>query len=459
MRITDMMRSLEAELGRAPRIGFVGVGKSTLSLLNAMPPLRVSLRSDSKICATLPRGIEGYEIHEGASYLDGIYEDILFLSPSVRRDNPTLVDAVRRGTRLSSDAELFFEDCNIPIYAVSGSDGKSTTSTLAWRLLSQKHPDVGLVGNIGKPFADIGNAKRAVAELSSFQLNYFRPSIRAALITGITPNHLNWHSSFDEYALAKLKLLTAAERSVISPDTSRTKAAAEASRHSAVYSILYSERELRKAYSADEYFCIENGYIKRNGEPLIAVADCMRKERHNLHNLMGAMALTWGEYSSEHLLSVAGSFRGLEHRCEIFHTWCGVDFINSSIDTTPARTRATLSSLGRRVRIILGGRSKGVPLGECLPVLSEYAERISLYGEAAEEYFEAIISGGASTVNCARFDKFDAAVDYATEGISKGDTVLLSPAATGYGEFASFAERGRHFKDYIVNKYPRTMDA
>ncbi len=456
MRITEYVYSFINEKRRIPKIGFVGIGDSNIALLCELGNMRVSLRSEVAITADLPRARSEYDVREGSGYLGGIYEDILFLSPSVRRDKPELLAAERGGVWLCSDAELFFKNNSSEIYAVTGSDGKSTTSTLAAMLLKESHADAEAIGNIGVPFA-VARARCAVAELSSFQLSYLAPRVNGALITGITPNHLNWHTSIDEYIAAKLNVFTDAERTVISPDTKYAAGVAASGRHSAVYSVLYSQSELRATYPAEEYFYLDDGCIAKDGERILDTALCNRRERYNLHNLMGAVALTWGKFSSEQLMKVAESFSGLEHRCERFLSVGGVDFINSSIDTSPARTCATLDALCRPVRIIIGGRGKGLSVEECIPTLTKYAARISLYGEAGEEYLPALQRAGiAQSVECELFARFDDAVEHACEGVRQGDTVLLSPMATGYGEFSSFAERGIHFKEYLRKKYLRT---
>ena len=456
MRITEYIYGFINEKRRIPKVGFVGIGNSNIALLRELGNMKVSLRSEAAITADLPRARREYDVREGSGYLGGIYEDILFLSPSVRRDKPELLAAERSGVRLCSDAELFFKNNSSKIYAVTGSDGKSTTSTLAAMLLKEGCADAEAIGNIGVPFA-LASSECAVAELSSFQLSYLLPRVKGALITGITPNHLNWHTSIDEYIAAKLNVFAHAERTVISPDTKYAAGIAASGRHSAVYSVLYSQGELRATYPADEYFYLDGGYIMKDGVRILNTALCNRRERYNLHNLMGATALLWGKFSAEQLTRVAGSFSGLEHRCEKFLSVGGVDFINSSIDTSPARTRATLDALRCPVRIIIGGRGKGLSIEECIPTLTKYASRISLYGEAGEEYLPALQGAGLTrSVECELFARFDDALEHACRGARWGDTVLLSPMATGYGEFASFAERGAHFKEYVKKKYLRT---
>lgn len=208
-----------AEALRGKKIGFFGLGKSNLDLLQTLPLERceIILRSEGKIDrGTLPRKLLLPKILDGERAFLDIREDVLFLSPSVRRDRRELSDAVARGVVFSSDAELFFENARAPIYAVTGSDGKSTTATLAEKLLL-KNRNALLVGNIGQPmFSSLSrNADCYVAELSSFMLSYITPKVRRAAITNITPNHLDWHSSFEEYKSVKLGIFREAEEKIL----------------------------------------------------------------------------------------------------------------------------------------------------------------------------------------------------------------------------------------------------
>lgn len=454
MRIGEYLLRLRDRLGREPAVGFLGVGVSNLAILSDMPPTRTVIRSrDAVDIARLPSHIKDIRLYEGESALADIHEDLLLLSPSVRRDVPELVRAAERGCILISDAELYFLDAPYSIYAVTGSDGKSTTATLIHRLLLEAHPDCELIGNIGTPFAT-AHSGCAVAELSSFQLSYLKPRVRVGVITPVSPNHLNWHRDLNEYVEAKFNILVNAERRVLTPDTPYSASLADRAEPDAIYSATFTEEELRRRYSAEHYVTLDGESIHIDGCEILRLSVLKRREKHNVHNLMGAIAATLGECTDEHIRTVAASFSGLEHRMEYFLSAGGISFINSSIDTSPSRTAATLASLDKPVRLILGGRGKGLSLLPALPLIARYAERISLYGEAGEEYFRELSGFGISAgTRCERFERFDDATEHALAGISAGDTILLSPAATGYGEFRDFAERGRHFKQYIREKY------
>ena len=450
MTRTDFIERFKTERGYSPSVGFVGLGISNLALMRDIPYHRITVRDRRLLDRAAIAKFASPRILEGDGYLSEIDEDILVLSPSVRRDTPEIREAAKRGTLLTSDAELYFLDSAGEDYLVTGSDGKSTTATLAALLLSEAHPGTEPIGNIGHPFSESWRHPAAV-ELSSFQLSYLTPPSRAAIITTVTPNHLNWHTSLDEYIGAKLNIARSTDRLVLSPDTELEAGLIPILKPSVIYSLDHTLERLKSRYPyTDEFITLEGGEIQRNGVRLLALRDILRAERHSIHNLMGAIALTWGKFSSSHLLSCARGFRGLEHRMEAFATYRGAEFINSSIDTTPARTRATLEALSRRVKIILGGGAKGLSILPIAPTLSRFATKIALYGEAGEKYFSELngrpeIDGIEMRLSRA----FDEALLYIIDGLRAGDTVILSPAATGYGEFRDFAERGRYFKEYI----------
>jgi UDP-N-acetylmuramoylalanine--D-glutamate ligase len=221
----------------------------------------------------------------------------------------------------------------------------------------------------------------------------------------------------------------------------------------ATYSVKLGYKELKSAYRADVYATAEDGYIRLNGEPWIPTCALARREWYNVLNLMGAMCLASGHYERGHLYRVATQFRGLAHRCEVFLSRLGREYIDSSIDTSPARTAATLTALCRPISIILGGRGKHLPLAELIPHLRRYAVRIALYSEAGEEYYRELCDSGITEdIPTMLFYRFADAVEYA-DGAEGTVTVLLSPAATGYGEFKSYAERGDAFRRHITDKY------
>ena len=436
---------LRSEIHSGCRVGFFGMGRSNLALLSTLPleNCLVTLRSDVKLDRdSLPQGVRIDRICDGDKACREIDEDILFFSPSVRRERPELQDAGRRGVAFSSDAELFFEENGRPVFAVTGSDGKSTTATLIHMMLTEAGEKSRLIGNIGEPM--ISGLESAadcfVTEMSSFMLRYFQPKAERACITNITPNHLDWHRDYEEYKKTKLSLIKNAEKFVISEESS------DVPRAYGIVSDLTDFRELRHKYEAEIYLTSEKGYICKNGERLISLSDVTRSERHNIKNLMMAIAMTDGYVGTDETRAVARAFGGLPHRCEVVLRRCGVDFVDSSIDSTPARTAQTLKSLDREVIIILGGRGKGLDFRELVPSLKRYARRALIVGENGEDIYRAI----GKDVPCEMLDDFNEAVRRGAFLAKDVGALLLSPASTSYDKFKNYAERGDKFKEILL---------
>lgn len=445
-----MCDSIMNRIRRGARVGFFGLGKSNLSLISKLPleKCTVTLRSDAAIDrSTIPKHKKIKRIFDCKDSCRQIDEEIIFFSPSVRRDKRELIEARDKGVKFTSDAELFLEENKKPLFAVSGSDGKSTTATLTHLLLDSSL----LIGNIGTPMtASLGaECERYVAELSSFMLTYAKVEAERACITNITKNHLNWHLSFEEYIEAKLSLLKAARECVISAED---EICTEFAKKNGVFGIISDTQSYEELRGAAEVILSrsERGILK-NGELLLEYSDIGLKEAHNIKNLMMAIALCDGHTDKEQISKVARSFSGLPHRCEKFLVKDGVEYINSSIDSSPARTVATLLSLDKRVILLLGGRSKGLDYGELCDTVRRYAERTLIFGENREEIYSAI----KDSTKCELFVDIGDAARRATELSENADAVILSPASTSYDAFSSFEERGNYFKETILKHIDR----
>ena len=425
-------------LRKGCRVGFIGLGKSNIALLSRLPlkNCEVTLRSNGSINREIiPKGLRVANIFEGADSLRQIDEDILFLSPSVRRDRPELKEAAARGVILTSDFEMFFKENRVPVLAVTGSDGKSTTATLIHLMLLEGGYRSALIGNIGEPmWSHIDDeVDFFVCELSSFMLSCLTPIVMAACITNITPNHLDWHRNFEEYKKTKISLLNCSEKRVVTEDFRLGDC---------IISDRLSYDELLDGRSAGVYFTIEEGFICRNKQRILALSVVKRGEPHNIRNLMMAMAMTDGLIDRDAVRRVAIGFEGLCHRSECFLIQENIEYIDSSIDSTPARTAQTLRSLNKRVVLILGGRGKGLDYGELLPEIRQYAEAVMICGENAKEIYDSI----AEHTNAEIKDSLESAVIRGRKILKDGGTLLLSPASTSYDRYKNYAERGDDFK-------------
>lgn len=438
----------------ADRIGLFGLGKSNLGVLDYIsrrfPTLKVTVRSEGNVDFSHPLVDR---VLCGADAFSPPYEKILFLSPSVRRDRYELLKMKNAGVLFSSDAELFFSKERKNVFAITGSDGKSTTTYLTSRLISSSFDCAIPCGNFGESMSlhlEDGESVAFVSELSSFQLCYLTPRVRRALITNISKNHLNWHRDFIEYVRSKRRVLELADERVLNYDCKISRSFYSAYPCFAVFSQKLTEDELSKRIDAKIYLSDRDGGIYINGNLLLPHEKMRLKERHNRANFMAAAALGYGYYEPLELTTLAESFSGLPHRCERFFESSGVRFINSSIDSSPKRTVATLRGIPERVILILGGRSKGLDYRELIPTLKERARAVIATGESRGEIREAVFDSlHKASIDFYEIDDFFSATDKAMDIAKTGDTVILSPASTSFDRFKSFEERGNTFKEYI----------
>jgi UDP-N-acetylmuramoylalanine--D-glutamate ligase len=366
--------------------------------------------------------------------------------------------------------ELFFEICPCPIFGITGSDGKTTTTTLTHLLLSKEKGKNGrgrayVGGNIGAPLLprvfEMTEDDVAVVELSSFQLQTMTVSPKRAIITNITPNHLNWHTDMDEYINAKSNiclhngielLITNIENDVTRKiaDNSVLPLCCFSSKKSGYSAAIPKGKENCGAiYEDNGVIYFDNGCER---DDVLAVSDILLPGRHNVENYMAAIAITRGLVSKETVKEVATTFGGVEHRLELVREKDGVRFYNSSIDSSPTRTAAAISALPKAPIIILGGEDKHVPFdGLALDVCTRVKAAV-VTGISAPKILDAIYNCpkyDADEVKVSHVEDFREAVIAAAEMAESGDIVLLSPACTSFDHFKDFAERGNYFKEIV----------
>ena len=368
----------------------------------------------------------------------------LFRSPVIRPDIEAIRVALSHGAVLTGEVDLFHTLTAATVIGVTGSDGKTTTAAMIAALLRAAGHRVLLGGNNGIPLLPklhlLGKGDFAVVELSSFQL-MTAPAPHVAVLTNLSENHLNWHRDMTEYVLAKCRILQGAERLVTNADCALTRGIA-------------AHAPLPKALFGTECGAVGDAAISATvaGVFLILSENGTRRAlpvfqsfalpgRHNRENFAAAVLAARPFVSDGDVLRVASEFRGVPHRLQTIGCVGGITFINSSIDTSPSRTVAALSALSSAPVVIAGGRGKGVPLSPLGRALSERAKAAVLYGEAANEIARTLSPHLPYTVTESFSAAFYAAVHYARAG----DTVLLSPGCTAFGEFRDFEERGECF--------------
>jgi len=466
---------------RGASCAVVGLGVSNRPLIDFLIDLGARVSAyDQKERAVLGSFAEeldkkGVSLFTGEECLERLEGDIIFRSPGFRPDLPAFVRAVENGAILTSETELFLDMTPARVIGITGSDGKTTTTTLTYLLLKEEAKRCGefsvfVGGNIGDPLlpqmAQMKEGDVAVAELSSFQLQSFKKSPSIAAITNLSPNHLNWHIDMEEYIDAKTniyryfpntKLVLNAENSE-SVRLGKSIAAEKAITwfSSARHSASDFEERLRKG---DRAIYVSNGWITlydgKQERPLLRVASILLPGVHNLENYMTALALTEDTVSPESAEAVASSFQGVKHRLERVRVFEGVTYYNSSIDSTPSRTAAALSALKEAPIVICGGYDKHVPFEPLAEALCSRAKAVVLTGMTAEKIREALqakerVQKGELPIY--HESEFADAVNRARKIAREGDTVLLSPACASFDAFPNFEVRGETFCR-IVNRF------
>lgn len=390
---------------------------------------------------------KGVKLVLGENYLEKIDGDLIFKTPGMRYDIPQLSDARKRGVEITSEIEALFDVCPARIIAVTGSDGKTTTTTLIHKFLEAGGFKTRLGGNIGKPLLpeceEIEQSEWVVLELSSFQLHTLKKSPDIAVITNITPNHLDWHKGYDEYIEAKKNIM----RYQTAEDLLVTNALNEETAK-----LIPCARGRVRTFSAydraDVY--LKDGFICMGDEKLLDISDIKVMGMHNVENFMTAIAAVYGIVDSRVFTDVAKSFSGVEHRIEFVRELDGVKYYNSSIDSSPNRTINTLRVFGDNVVMIAGGKDKGIPYDEIGASVVSHVKTLVLIGKTSDKIEEAVRKCDTQgKVRIIRVTEYADAVNTAKENAKSGDVVLLSPASTSFDMFANFEERGNLFKTLV----------
>ena len=387
----------------------------------------------------------GCRLHLGENYLQGVEADVVFRTPSM---HPGLLEDIRaKGAVVTSEMEVFFEVAPCQLIAVTGSDGKTTTTTLIAEMLKAAGKTVWLGGNIGTPLLPLVRQMQeedyAVVELSSFQLMDMRRSPSRALITNLAPNHLDIHKDMEEYVDAKKNIYRHQDESgllVLNADNAIT-AGLRGNGTTRFFSRL-----------GEGHVCIRDGIICRGGEEVLPVSDILLPGVHNVENYMAAIAMVEGLVPDACIRAVAKHFGGVEHRIELVRIKDGVRYYNDSIASSPSRTIAGLRSFPEKVILIAGGYDKHIPYDVLGPEICAHVKKLFLGGATGPKIRDAVLACPAydpaalEIVDCGSFDP---AVYAAANAAQEGDVVLMSPASAAFDQFKNFMVRGENFKKLI----------
>ena len=386
----------------------------------------------------------GCILKTGDAYLDGIEADLVFRTPGMHPNNPALCALRQRGVKITSEMDVFFELCPCLKIAVTGSDGKTTTTTLIAELLKASGRKVWLGGNIGTPLLPLcGQMKEedvAVVELSSFQLMDMTHSPEIAVITNIAPNHLDVHRDMDEYVEAKktvYRFQKATDRLVVNGDNEIT----------AGLSGCGTTRVFSRLGAGD--VCLRGGVITRDGQSVLATEDILIPGVHNIENYMAAILAVEGLVEDEKIVQVAKNFGGVEHRIELVRIKDGVRYYNDSIASSPTRTIAGLRSFPEKVLLIAGGYDKHIPYDVLGPEICAHVKKLFLGGATGPLIRAAVEACDGDKPEIFDCDNFESAVRAAAAAAREGDVVLMSPASAAFDQFKNFAVRGAFYKKII----------
>lgn len=446
---------------KGKKVLVVGLGKSGLAaalfLRRRGAQVTVSdMRSAAALAKEIPALLEhGISVESGGhGLLTFRRQDLIVVSPGVPMDTPELVQVKAFGLPVIGELELAAQFLKGSILAITGSNGKTTTTALIGKILIGAGIETQVGGNIGVPVVDLieksSDTSWSVLEVSSFQLEstvLFHP--RIAVILNITPDHLDRHGSFENYALAKERIFsaqTASDMLVLNADNART---AEAVARTAAQVYWFSlEREVAQGTWARDGEVVFRAANSNAIEPVISLKDIPLKGSHNVENVLAAVcAARLAGASAAAIAKAVASFQAVEHRLEYVATVNGVEYYNDSKATNVDAAAKALAAFPECIHLILGGKDKNSNYADLSDLLRKRVKAVYTIGSAAEK-IESQIRGIVSIVSCETLDK---AVAAARKASRPGDVVLLSPACSSFDQFENYEHRGRVFKQLVMD--------
>jgi len=450
---------------KGKKVDVIGIGISNMPLIKLLVKLGAVVKaydardkeyigSNYDTCKEL-----GVEMVLGSDYLDRLSGEIIFKTPGLRFDKPQILDRIKNGAVLTSEMETFFDVCPAHIIAITGSDGKTTTTSLIHRMMSDAGYKTWLGGNIGNPVLDMTEEMSeddwVILELSSFQLHTMKKSPERAVITNLSPNHLDWHTDYAEYIDAKTNIYRNMDESgiiVLNADNADSNA---------LIPTVNSQLKLfSRTKKASVY--LDGEVIKRGETEVLNINDIKIPGMHNVENYMAAIAAVDGLVPDEVIRSVAKDFGGVPHRIELVREKDGVKYYNSSIDSSPNRTINALKVFKQKIIMLAGGKDKGIPYDEIGNPIADSVKTLILISKlpvteedkqiqpTSEAIRKAVINTGRSDIpEIIEVHTYEDAVRLAHEKAVEGDIVLLSPASTSFDMFRNFEERGNLFKKLV----------
>ena len=443
---------------RGKSVAVIGIGVSNTPLVELLLDAGFSVTAcDKRERAAFDQDLladlegKGCRLILGADYLDHLDQDIIFRTPGL---HPRYLERAKAGgSQITSEMEIFFEVCPCPIIAVTGSDGKTTTTTIIAKLLEAAGRKVYVGGNIGHPLLSEADSMAtdgvAVLELSSFQLMTMERSPQIAVLTNLAPNHLDVHTDMAEYVGAKERIFrfqTPVDKLVCNWDNAVTRELAQ----KAPSKVFYFTRTGEPALGT---FLWEDAIWMRNDtgvRMVLPLSDIRLPGIHNVENYMAAVAAVDGLVEDGIIREFAQTFGGVEHRIEFVREWRGVRWYNDAIASSPSRTAACLNSFGQKIILLAGGKDKGVAYKDLGPLINDHVKYLVLCGATAKVIRESVEQAeNYAGLPIVEVPDWAGAVRAAAAAAREGDVVVMSPASTSFDMFPNFAAKGRFFKEQV----------
>jgi len=440
------------------KVAVVGIGVSNIPLINFLLDLGATVTAfDKKTKEELGEvatdfNNKGVKLELGEGYLDNLNGfDVVFKTPSMRIDSESLVKVKKEGAYITSEMEEFVRYTKGKVYGITGSDGKTTTTTIISKLLEEQGYKTWVGGNIGTPlFAQIENINendRVVLELSSFQLMTMTEEIDIAICTNLAPNHLDMHKDMQEYIEAKKNIFLYQSSNGLLILNRENEITHEFKKEAkGIIKEFSSKREIIDgAYYKDGALYVE-------GKEVCKKDDIVIKGMHNVENYLAAFIATKEDVSVEIMKKVAENFTGVEHRCELVREIDGVKYYNDSIASSPTRTLAGLKAFDKKVIVIAGGYDKNIPFEPLAYEGYPYIQELILIG-ATKDKIKAVFDkleeekGIKTTIRIAK--SLEDAVKITREIAKAGDIITLSPACASFDMYPNFMVRGNRFKEIV----------
>ena len=442
------------------KVAVVGIGVSNIPLINFLLDLGAAVTAfDKKTKEELGEVAEdfhgkGVKLELGEDYLKNLTGfEVVFKTPSMRNDSEALVKVKREGAYITSEMEEFVRYTKGKIYGITGSDGKTTTTTIISKLLDTQGYKTWVGGNIGTPlFSQIESIReedKVVLELSSFQLMTMTENIDVAVCTNLAPNHLDMHKDMQEYIDAKKNIFLYQNSNSILVINRENEITYEFEKEAKG---IVREFSSKRQISEGAYY--KDGILYLEGKEVCKKEDIIIKGMHNVENYLAAFAATKEDVSIDTMKKVAETFTGVEHRCELVREIDGVKYYNDSIASSPTRTLAGLKAFDEKVILIAGGYDKHIPFEPLAYEGYLYIKELILMGATKEKIkavFDKLDQEQGIKVNIKIAQSLEEAVRIAKDIAVAGDIVTLSPACASFDMYPNFMVRGNEFKDIVNN--------